>query len=113
MSPARSPWSRVDPGTRLETRSGDYSIELPLGWVKQTAGANDIFITRDGPALNDIAVTRQPHTRKLPYTKRETRAELLPHELAELVIAEWKSAEATASMEISPARRCWSTHAVG
>lgn len=97
---ACAPWSRVDPSTRLETRSDDYSIELPVGWVKQTAGANDIFITRDGPALNYIAVTRQSHTRKLPYTKRETRADLLPHELAELVVAEWKGAEATANMEI-------------
>ena len=97
---ACAPWTRVDPGSRLETRSGDYSIELPLGWVKQTSGANDIFITRDGPALNYIAVARQPHTRKLPYTKRETRADLLPHELAELVVAEWKSAEATANVDI-------------
>ena len=97
---ACAPWTRIDPTTRLETRSDDYSIELPVGWVKQTAGANDIFITRDGPALNYIAVARQPHTRKLPYTKRETRADLLPHELAELVVAEWKSAEATANMEI-------------
>ncbi|MFP5410005.1 MAG: hypothetical protein ACLGG6_03430 [Gammaproteobacteria bacterium] len=97
---ACAPWTRIDPNTRLETRSDDYSIELPVGWVKQTAGANDIFITRDGPALNYIAVARQPHSRKLPYTKRETRADMLPHELAELVVAEWKSAEATANMEI-------------
>ena len=97
---ACAPWTRVDPSSRLETRSDDYTIELPVGWVKQTAGANDIFITRDGPALNYIAVARQPHTRKLPHTKRETRADLLPHELAELVVAEWKSAEATANMEI-------------
>ncbi|MEW5966203.1 MAG: hypothetical protein AB1720_04300 [Pseudomonadota bacterium] len=97
---ACAPWTRVDSSSRLETRSDDYSIELPLGWVKQTAGANDIFITRDGPALNYIAVARQPHTRKLPHTKRETHADLLPHELAELVVAEWKSAEATANVEI-------------
>ncbi len=97
---ACAPWARVDPATRLETRADDYSITLPLGWVRQTAGANDIFLTRDGPALNYIAVARQPHTRKLPHTRRETRADLLPHELAELVVAEWKSAEATANMEI-------------
>ncbi|MFN3751149.1 MAG: hypothetical protein ACK4SR_07225 [Thiobacillus sp.] len=101
---ACAPWTRVDPATRLESRAGDYSIALPLGWVRQTAGANDIFLTRDGPALNYIAVARQPHSRKLPYTRRETRADLLPHELAELVVAEWKSAEATANLEIVATR---------
>ncbi|MEW6413753.1 MAG: hypothetical protein AB1482_00685 [Pseudomonadota bacterium] len=104
LTTACAPWTRVDPATRLETRADDYSVELPLGWVRQTAGANDIFITRDGPALNYIAVARQPHTRKLPYTRRETRADLLPHELAELVVAEWKGAEATANMEIVATR---------
>lgn len=97
---ACAPWARIDPGGRLETRADDYSVELPVGWVKQTGGPNDLFITRDGPALNFIIVARQPHSRKLPQTKRETRADLLPHELAELVIAEWKGTEATANLEV-------------
>ncbi|MEW6591040.1 MAG: hypothetical protein AB1418_08380 [Pseudomonadota bacterium] len=97
---ACAPWTRVDPATRHEARANDYTVELPLGWVRQTAGVNDIFLTRDGPALNYIAVSRQPHTRKLTYTKRETRPDLLPHELAELIVAEWKSAEATANLEL-------------
>lgn len=97
---ACAPWTRIDAGSRTETRADDYSVELPVGWVKQTAGVNDLFITRDGPALNAIVVARQPHTRKLPVTKRETRADLLPHELAELVVAEWKGTEATANIEI-------------
>lgn len=97
---ACAPWTRITPETRLETRSGDYRLELPLGWVKQTGGANDLFLTRDGPALNVIAVARQPHTHKLRYTRRETSPELLPHELAELIIAEWKNTPATANIEI-------------
>jgi len=97
---ACAPWTRVDPTSRTDTRRDDYSLELPLGWVKRTADANDIFVTRDGPALNHIVVNRQPHDRKLPHTKRETRADMLPHEIAELAIAEWKSTEATANLEL-------------
>jgi hypothetical protein len=97
---ACTPWARVDPNSRTESKRDDYTLELPLGWVKRTADANDFFVTRDGPALNYIVVNRQPHDRKLPNTKRETRADMLPHEVAELAIAEWKSSEATANLDV-------------
>ncbi len=97
---ACAPWARVDPAARLESRRDDYTLELPLGWVKRTADTNDFFVTRDGPALNYIVVNRQPHDRRLPRTRRETRADMLPHEIAELAIAEWKSTEATANLEV-------------
>ncbi|MEQ1663244.1 MAG: hypothetical protein ABL877_11170 [Thiobacillus sp.] len=97
---ACAPWARVDSSSRLESKRNDYTLELPLGWVKRTADINDFFITRDGPALNVILVNRQPHDRKLPRTKRETRADMLPHEIAELAIAEWKGSESTANLEV-------------
>jgi hypothetical protein len=97
---ACAPWTHVDPGSRNESRHNDYTLDLPLGWVKRTADTNDLFVTRDGPALNYIVVNRQPHDRKLPRTKRETRADMLPHEVAELAIAEWKSSEATANLQV-------------
>lgn len=97
---ACTPWARVDSASRLETKRSDYTLELPLGWVKRTADVNDFFITRDGPALNTVIVNRQPHDRKLPRTKRETRADMLPHEIAELAIAEWKGSESTANLDV-------------
>lgn len=97
---ACTPWTRVDQASRVETKRSDYSLSLPLGWVKNTTTGNDLFITRDGPALNYILVNRQPHDTKLPRTKRETRADMLPHEMAELILAEWKGNEATANLEV-------------
>ncbi|MEW6119010.1 MAG: hypothetical protein AB1593_02845 [Pseudomonadota bacterium] len=97
---ACAPWSRVEPDNRGFDKRNDYSLDLPTGWVRRTADVNDVFITRDGPALNYIVVTRQPHDRKLPRTKRETRARMLPFELAELTLAEWRSSNATANLEI-------------
>ncbi|HEY9097851.1 MAG TPA: hypothetical protein VIN38_03175 [Thiobacillus sp.] len=97
---ACAPWARVDQSTRNETKRDDYTLDLPVGWVKRTADTNDVFVTRDGPALNYIVVNRQPHDRKLPRTKRETRADMLPHEVAELAIAEWKSSESTANLQV-------------
>lgn len=97
---ACAPWTRVEPDSRGFDKRNDYSLDLPAGWVRRTADVNDLFITRDGPALNYIVVTRQPHDRKLPRTKRETRADMLPFELAELALAEWKSHDATANLEV-------------
>jgi hypothetical protein len=97
---ACTPWTRIDQTSRLESRHDDYTLELPLGWVRHSASGNDFFVTRDGPALNYIVVDRQPHDKKLPHTKRETRADMLPHEIAELAIAEWKSSEVTANLEL-------------
>ena len=92
--------TRVDSSNRVETRTSDYSVELPLGWVKFTDSSSGTFITRDGPALNAIFITRQPHDVKLPRTKRTTSADMLPHELAELALADWKSNDATANLEV-------------
>lgn len=99
---ACTPWTRVDQGSRTETRRDDFSLDLPVGWVKRTANGNgnDFFVTRDGPALNYIVVKRESHDRKLPGTKRATRAGMLPHEIAEIALAEWRSAEATANLEV-------------
>lgn len=93
-------WTRVDSSNQVETRTSDYSVELPLGWVKFSDSSSGTFITRDGPALNAIVISRQPHDAKLPRTKRTTRADMLPHELAELALAEWKSNESTANLEV-------------
>ena len=93
-------WTRVDSSNHVSTRTSDYTVELPLGWVKLTDSSSGTFITRDGPALNAIVVTRQPHDVKLPHTKRTTRADMLPHELAELALAEWKSNESTANLDV-------------
>lgn len=97
---ACAPWQRVDPTDRSLARRDDYTLELPAGWVRRTADSNDVFITRDGPALNVILVNRQPHDRKLPQTKRPTAPDMLPHELGELAIAEWRRSEATANLEV-------------
>lgn len=97
---ACAPWQRIDPADRSAARRDDYTLQLPAGWVKRSADSNDIFVTRDGPALNTILVNRQPHDRKLPRTQRTTAADMLPHELGELAIAEWRRSEATANLEV-------------
>ena len=94
-------WERVGAdNARYEASKNDYVLTQPVGWVRHTAGADELFLTRDGPALNFIVASRQPHDRKLPGTKRETRADMLPIDLADLAIAEWKSSAETENLEV-------------
>lgn len=90
---ACAPWSAIDPDSRSITIKDDYTLEAPLGWVKRNYDIYDVFLSRDGPLLNFIAVWRQKHDVELKRTKRTTKPDLLPHEVAELVIAEQKAGE--------------------
>lgn len=95
-----APWSAVDPNNRLIKVKDDYTLEAPMGWVKRNYDVFDIFLSRDGPLLNFIAIDREKHDRELPRTKRKTRAELLPQEVAELVIAEQKAVDTRGSFSV-------------
>lgn len=87
---ACAPWSAIDPDSRNIAIKQDYTLDAPTGWVKRNYDIYDVFLSRDGPLLNFIAVRREPHNAELKRTKRKTSADLFPHEVAELVIAEQK-----------------------
>ncbi len=95
-----APWSAVDPNSRQIKVKEDYSLEAPLGWVRRNYDVYDVFLSRDGPLLNFIAIDREKHDRELPRTKRKTSADLLPQEVAELVIAEQKAVDSRASFTV-------------
>jgi len=46
---ACTPWARIDQGSRSETRRDDFSLDLPLGWVKRTADGKDFLWPATGP----------------------------------------------------------------
>lgn len=83
-----APWSAIDPNSRTITIKDDFKLEAPLGWVRRNYDVFDVFLSRDGPLLNFIAIDREKHDRELARTKRTTKPDLLPQEVAELVIAE-------------------------
>lgn len=97
---ACTPWAAVDPNSRTITVKEDYTLEAPLGWVKRNYAVYDVFFSRDGPLLNFIAIDREKHDRELARTKRTTKADLLPQEVAELVIAEQKASESRGAFTV-------------
>jgi len=87
-----SVWQRVD---RAHTEAPDhsYSVELPLGWMRFAPDSDGIDLTRDGFGLNRIEINRRALDKAFPYLKKGADPAMLPSELAEMQIAEAKSAE--------------------
>jgi hypothetical protein len=93
-------WARVD---KAETEGPDnaFTVNLPVGWVKRTMPSNEIFVTRDGPGLEAIIITRRELDKAFPKTKQKAADGMLASELAELQVAEMKSqGEMMAAMDV-------------
>ncbi len=97
---ACTPWTAVDPNSRSVSVKEDYTLEAPLGWVRKNYDMYDVFFSRDGPLLNFIAGYREKHDRELARTKRMTSPDLLPQEVAELVVAEQKASGSRGAFEV-------------
>lgn len=95
-----APWTAIEPGSRIITVKDDFTLEAPLGWVRRNFDIYEVFLSRDGPLLNFIAINREKHDRELARTKRATSADLLPHEVAELVIAEQAGSESRGAFTV-------------
>ena len=92
--------ARVDK-PRSEALDKSYSIDLPSDWVRQYTEDRNLIASRDGFALEAIAVVRRPLKKAFPRTKKEANDSMLPSELAELEIAELKARdELTAALRV-------------
>ncbi|HYL19543.1 MAG TPA: hypothetical protein VEV20_12750, partial [Burkholderiales bacterium] len=83
--------------TRIETARNDgpdktYTVELPVGWMKEARTDNTVLLaSRNGYLLEIIQIARHPLKDAFPKTKKAAGDSMLPAELAELEIAEIKS----------------------
>lgn len=94
-------WSKVE-NSAFTAQDRSYSVELPVGWVRFHLGRseNDVFITYDGPGIERIEITKRENKDAFPKIKKAAGKNMLAFELAELMIAELKAAEALANLEV-------------
>ena len=83
-------WERIA-GSKSPGPGNAYTIDLPLGWVRMTQQTGEVVVTRDGPGLQAIVMKRIPNKRAFQKGKKSIAPDILPSELAELEIAEWKA----------------------
>ena len=69
----------------------NFAVTLPEGWRRYNQVANKVIITRQGLRLQRIAIFRTPIDKKLPFTHKMILPDMLPQEVAEVVIDNLKS----------------------
>lgn len=78
-------------GSRVMGPDNAYSVQLPANWVQFSAMQDRVLISRDGFGLQSIEVRRAAHDKAFPTIKKQWNEKMLPFELAELMIAEFKA----------------------
>ena len=103
-----SSWEVVNDTRPFEGPDRSYTVVLPRGWVSPKGRLDSFSLTRDGFGLEQIVIFRRTNEKAFPRTKEKASPKLLPHELAELQMAEFKRESevlATADVvDMSPAR---------
>lgn len=84
-----APWQLV--GGNYENRSENFKTEFPNGWRKFNLSQDDVFITKDGFSLELIRISRSPIEKKLKHTEKKFTKGMLPQEVAEIVIQNFRS----------------------
>jgi len=78
-------------GGNFESPSQNFKAELPNEWRKFNASRDDLLITKDGFSLQLIRISRSPIDKKLNHTEKKFTKGMLPQEVAELVIQNFRS----------------------
>ena len=92
-------WSLVDTAAATAPDKS-FTAVLPVGWVRAVAVKDSVFITRDGAGIQFIELIKLSGDKAFPTIKQTTTGGMLPAELAELQIAEYKSREGLMGLEI-------------
>lgn len=85
---ATAKWSQV--GGEYKNEPRNFAVDLPHGWMKLNAQEN-LSATRDGFALQAIAIGRVEADKPLPTTKKTLKKGMLPQEAAEVIIDAFSS----------------------
>lgn len=74
-------------GKTYHYRKIKLEVELPSGWLRFNQAKAAYLMTCDGLGLDAIGIHVTRMGKKLPDTQRVYRADMLPHELAELTLS--------------------------
>lgn len=85
--------------TPVSTTKNQFSVQAPAGWILQRSGY-EIRTSRDGPLLNCILFELRKHKKAFPAIKKGSAADTLPEDLADLFVADLKSAAGISDVNV-------------
>ncbi len=89
LGSACAPWSLV--GGPFVSSSDSYEVNLPAQWRKANFSSGGLALTKDGMLLQRVVIGRHPIDQDAPHTKRKLSSEMLPHDVAEVVMDDFRS----------------------
>jgi len=100
LSGCAATWVKVDDAGR-HYQGEHYSTTLPTGWLRLESD-DSLILSKDGILLQNIIIQFRPHEKAFEKIEKDSSSTMLPSELAELTIAEFKATqgEGLPSLEI-------------
>ena len=84
-------WIKID-HAGSHYRDEHFRVTLPTGWLRLKQG-DSLILSKDGILLQYIIIQFKPHAKAFEKLKKRSSPEMLPSELAQLTIAEFKAAQ--------------------
>lgn len=84
-------WTRVETTDAVTVKNSKRTFVPPAGWVRWNGAPSGVVITRDGTPIQFIRAAEMPHADAFRAIGKKSDPDLLPNELAELLIATRKA----------------------
>ena len=89
LAPAARAWKLAVANEPHVNPGRGYAVQFPAGWkFDRLYFSDETGATRDGPALQAIFVDFREHKKAFKAIKKESSPDMLPQELAELLVAD-------------------------
>jgi hypothetical protein len=89
LTPAAMAWTVAVAHQEHLNPGRGYAVQFPAGWKYDRLWFSDeTGATRDGPALQTIYVSFRAHKQAFKAIKKDSSPDMLPQELAELLVAD-------------------------
>jgi hypothetical protein len=91
-------WENV--GGAYQRRDFAFQVELPMGWHRHIPSKDSLVLTRDGLLLQRIDIARLFCDQVTTNTKRKVGKGMLPLEVAEVIIDDFRSSQEISNFQI-------------
>lgn len=84
-------WTRLDATDAVTVTNSKRTFVPPAGWVRWNGAPSGVIVTRDGTPIQFIRAAEMSHGDAFRAIRKKSDPDLLPNELAELLIATRKA----------------------
>jgi hypothetical protein len=84
-------WTRLETPDAITVTNSKRTFVPPAGWIRWNGAPSGVVVTRDGTPIQFIRAADMTHDQAFRAIRKTSNADLLPNELAELLIATRKA----------------------